>query len=421
MIYYLVDKNQNDGVLAHAGDSKSKYAGGFTKDGKNTKEYNADYYSKNKDKWKEYRKKAEKAQKKVRKKVSKKSGSNNPINSLLRKAESVVNGAGKAVGTFVDDTKRHITANKKNRSKASYTAYVRNGYDENGDPTIKTKPYYPSKKQTRVYRDKADLARDIVNGLVDANEITMRKANKKDAGYIEKYKAQQAAKDKQAKDDYLKKKYADRGPVDYIQGTLYNPETGHVMTRKYRDMSDYNRDDYYAMKRGSRMSDTIKRYESDGAIVGHDPITGKEKMYYGVDESAYEADLKAGKTAGFERDQRLKNNIGAKDDYGFIRYRDENGRLRTRKYRDWKDFLRDRGLVSSSAYQHMLNDIPNFDWNGVVAYDSKTGEEKTYYDIGKYKKDLAAGRVVGHARHKRDKRRQRRESSGYSSSAKMTK
>lgn len=37
--------------LEHA--SKSKYKGGFTKDGKNTSAYNHDYYMKNKDKWKD--------------------------------------------------------------------------------------------------------------------------------------------------------------------------------------------------------------------------------------------------------------------------------------------------------------------------------------------------------------------------------
>lgn len=46
MGYNLVDKNQNDGVLAHA----SKYAGGFTKDGDNTPEYNHNYYIENREK-----------------------------------------------------------------------------------------------------------------------------------------------------------------------------------------------------------------------------------------------------------------------------------------------------------------------------------------------------------------------------------
>lgn len=36
--------------LQHDGDSRSKYAGGFTKDGKNTPAYNADYYKKNREK-----------------------------------------------------------------------------------------------------------------------------------------------------------------------------------------------------------------------------------------------------------------------------------------------------------------------------------------------------------------------------------
>ena len=391
MGYNLVDKNQNDGVLAHA----SKYAGGFTKDGDNTPEYNHNYYIENREKIlakRRQRRDTAKAQASGSKPSAKPNLSPSNFVKTNRGERPIGNGVHKTSGAprtrsggatrsmskgpdrvntrnaqvenYIASTKKHRTSTnslsdiekaKKKKSGIENAKNFINGLLSKAGKAADEAGRNISKAAGKAAKDAAWTARKASWAIADSAPVQATKKAIKDA----KNKADIKSGKKTRAEAY--------GWQDYAVGLQSTKprvdkdgRVHYLRERKYRDMSEYERDIAKGYLNGN----------NDSYIVGHNPKTGEQKKYYS--REGYNAARQLHNTAGSEAHQRQVRNRGSWT--AISSYRDENGKWhdRTKRFDNYQEYLK---AIEKGDYSPMYNSYED----GHASDSSKP----VHYDLSK--------------------------------------
>lgn len=412
MTYYLTDKNQNDGVLAHA----SKYAGGFTKDGDNTPEYNHNYYIENREKIlakRRQRRDTEKTQASGSKPSAKPipSASNfvktnrgeRPIGNSVKKSSKTRGASGKyAYGEFNmkdsngRDTKRRYRdlselardANNPNTAKKLYA-------NDNG--TIHTYNRKTGKPVT--FREESDFDEALRKGKVvgfannqwerymdSRNGGKTRGATRSAASATSKGPDRVSTKNAQV-ENYIASTKKHRTPTN----SLSDIEKAKKAKKKSGIENAKNFINGLLSKAGKAADEAGRNIgkaakKASWAIADSAPVQATKKA---IKDVKNKADIKSGK--------KTKAEAYGWQDYAVATVRDKDGRggrvSSKRVYRDLSEYERDkqRGLLDNAH-------------KTIVGYDPDTGEKRRYSSEQAYLMNRNHGYAAGSDSYQRSVR-----------------